>query len=129
MRCRHPGLCYLVRQRLSHVTCLMLALQITHGRQLQIQSEARYLLVVEKEGIYQRCATLSHRRMTDTEAKLKCVLLSHCRLLDDGITRQLGGIILITGKGFPDVATRACVHAISSALPNIRVLGLCDCNP
>ena len=36
--------------------------------------------------------------------------------------------ILITGKGFPDMATRAMVHALHNEL-QLPVYGLCDCNP
>ncbi|KAE8911147.1 hypothetical protein PF003_g4306 [Phytophthora fragariae] len=36
--------------------------------------------------------------------------------------------ILITGRGFPDLATRVFVSLLSHAL-KIPVLGLCDCNP
>lgn len=45
------------------------------------------------------------------------------------MTKQLGGVILVTGKGFPDVATRACVHALSKAMPYLQIYGLSDCNP
>ncbi|GMH92784.1 hypothetical protein TrST_g5201 [Triparma strigata] len=66
------------------------------------ESDARFIIVVEKEGVYMR---LSEDRFFD---KLDC--------------------IVITGKGIPDLATRACVKILSSEL-NIPVLGLCDCNP
>ena len=33
------------------------------------------------------------------------------------------------GKGFPDLATRACVRALARALPRARVLTLTDFNP
>ncbi len=36
--------------------------------------------------------------------------------------------ILVTGKGFPDLATRALVHTLYNEL-KIPVLGLCDGNP
>lgn len=34
----------------------------------------------------------------------------------------------MTGKGYPDLATRACVSHLSRSL-SIPVLGVCDCNP
>eukprot|EP00957_Ditylum_brightwellii_P089082 6783537-Ditylum_brightwellii.AAC.1 len=36
--------------------------------------------------------------------------------------------ILITGHGFPDLATCALVHTLHNEL-NLPILGLCDCNP
>jgi hypothetical protein len=36
--------------------------------------------------------------------------------------------ILVTGKGFPDIATRACVFALHNEL-HLPVYGLADCNP
>ncbi|GMI17739.1 hypothetical protein TrLO_g14842 [Triparma laevis f. longispina] len=66
------------------------------------ESDARVIIVVEKEGVYMR---LSEDRFFD---KLDC--------------------IVVTGKGIPDLATRACVKILSTEL-DIPVLGLCDCNP
>jgi len=60
------------------------------------------ILVVEKEGIYQR-------------------------LVQDEFWRQ-HNCILVTGKGFPDLATRACVHALHRQL-QVPVRGLADCDP
>ena len=60
------------------------------------------ILVVEKEGIYQR-------------------------LVQDEFWRQ-HHCILVTGKGFPDLATRACVHALHRQL-RVPVRGLADCDP
>jgi meiotic recombination protein SPO11 len=65
-------------------------------------SDARFIIVVEKEGIYSR-------------------------LVEDRFFDRVPAII-ITGKGVPDLATRACVKTLSNAL-GIPVLGLCDCNP
>ena len=65
-------------------------------------SDAKCIIVVEKEGIY-------------------------TRLLEDRFFDACP-CILVTGKGYPDLATRACVSTLSSAL-SIPVLGVCDCNP
>ena len=65
-------------------------------------SEAKCILVIEKEGIYTR---LSEDRFY---LKFPC--------------------ILVTGRGFPDVATRALVYNMYHTL-EIPVIGLCDCNP
>ena len=67
-----------------------------------IESDAECIIVVEKEAIYTR---LTEDRFFDHE---KC--------------------IIITGKGFPDIATRACVYALYQNL-QIPIYGLCDCNP
>jgi DNA topoisomerase VI subunit A len=63
----------------------------------------RYIVVVEKECVFKR-------------------------LIGDGLLGQAGGIVLITGKGYPDLATRACVKALVDAFA-VPVVGLCDCNP
>ena len=70
---------------------------------LQIKSEARYLLIIEKEGVFRR-------------------------MCEDGFT-SFFRCILVTGCGYPDVATRALVHRVSTALPYLIVLGICDYNP
>jgi meiotic recombination protein SPO11 len=63
---------------------------------------ATSILIVEKEGIYQR-------------------------LVQDGFP-GMHRCILVTGKGFPDLATRAAVHALHTHL-DLPVLGLADCDP
>ncbi len=65
-------------------------------------SDAQCIVVVEKEGAYLR--------------------LSEDRAYDDPPA------IFITGKGFPDLATRAAVRNLSLAL-KIPVFGIADCNP
>jgi len=64
--------------------------------------KARCILVIEKEGIYHR---FSENRLYD---RYPC--------------------ILVTGKGFPDLATRSLVHALHKEL-SLPVYGICDCNP
>lgn len=63
---------------------------------------ARAVIVVEKDGIYNR---LSEDRLFDT---FPCVL--------------------VTGKGYPDLATRALVRRLHDEL-GLPVFGLCDWNP
>lgn len=70
--------------------------------EFSIRSNAKCVLVIEKEGVYIR---LSEDRFFE---RFPC--------------------ILVTGKGFPDLATRALVHRLSQQL-QIPVCGLCDCNP
>jgi meiotic recombination protein SPO11 len=73
-----------------------------HEPRLCIESDATCILVIEKEGVYTR---LSEDKIFET---IPC--------------------ILITGKGFPDVATRQWVHRLQQLL-HIPAYGLCDCNP
>ena len=66
------------------------------------KDDAKVILVIEKEGVYNR---LSEDRIFD---RFPC--------------------ILVTGKGFPDLATRALVSTLHKEL-ELPVIGLCDCNP
>jgi meiotic recombination protein SPO11 len=43
------------------------------------------------------------------------------RLIDDGFP-EASGSILVTAKGNPDLATRAFLHALVTALPRLRPL-------
>ena len=65
-------------------------------------TDAKCIIVVEKEGVYNR---LSEDRFFE---RCPC--------------------ILITGKGFPDLASRAMVHRLEQEL-DLPAYGLCDCNP
>ena len=67
-----------------------------------VSTGAKFVVVVEKEGVYSR---LSEDRFFD---RCPCVL--------------------VTGRGFPDVATRALVHCLHTEL-GLPVVGLSDCNP
>ncbi len=64
--------------------------------------QSRFVLVIEKEGIFSR-------------------------LVEDKFWMRLP-CVLITGKGFPDLATRAMVHQVSARF-RLPVYGLADCNP
>ena len=71
--------------------------------QANVQSTgARCILIIEKEGVY-------------------------IRLSEDKLFEQYP-CILVTGKGFPDIATRQWVQHLHRVL-KIPVYGLCDCNP
>lgn len=72
------------------------------SRDFQLRSTAKCILVIEKEGIYNR---LSEDRLF---TRYPCVL--------------------VTGKGFPDVATRALVYTLHQQF-QLPVYGICDCNP
>lgn len=69
---------------------------------LQLECTARCILVVEKEGIFQR--------LVEDQTVSDCC-------------------ILVTGKGFPDMATRHAVKYMHETLGGIPVLGLADCDP
>jgi meiotic recombination protein SPO11 len=80
---------------------------LDHGRNINtlpfsIHSDAKCILVIEKEGIY--------TRLVEDRSQLPFPT------------------ILVTGKGFSDIGTRALVFVLHRLL-NIRVYGLCDCNP
>ena len=65
--------------------------------------ETRYLLVVEKEGVFRR-------------------------LVKEQFCRRVP-CIMMTGCGFPDMASRALVAKVASCFPQLTVVGLCDYNP
>ncbi|XP_047332839.1 meiotic recombination protein SPO11-2-like isoform X2 [Impatiens glandulifera] len=70
---------------------------------LVAKTDARYIIVVEKHAIFQR-------------------------LVEDCVFNQIPSI-LITGKGYPDIATRFFLHRLSRAYPELPILGLVDWNP
>ncbi|CAH9077412.1 unnamed protein product [Cuscuta epithymum] len=70
---------------------------------LVLKSDARYIIVVEKHAIFHR-------------------------LTEDRIFNQIP-CILITAKGYPDIATRFLLHRMSRELFGIPILGLVDWNP
>ncbi|KAM3321677.1 meiotic recombination protein SPO11-2 [Capsicum chacoense] len=70
---------------------------------LTMGTDARYIIMVEKHAIFQRLA-------------------------EDRVFNQIP-CILITAKGFPDIATRFLLHRMCKMFPNLLVLGLVDWNP
>jgi meiotic recombination protein SPO11 len=80
-----------------------MAITSTTGRNIQIRSTAKCILVIEKEGVYNR-------------------------LSQDVFFKTSYPCILVTGKGFPDVATRKWVQQLQQQL-QLPAFGLCDCNP
>ncbi|XP_031123763.1 meiotic recombination protein SPO11-2 [Ipomoea triloba] len=70
---------------------------------LVMKSDARYIIVVEKHAIFQRLA-------------------------EDRIFNQIP-CILVTAKGYPDIATRFLLHRMSRQFSSIPILGLVDWNP
>nr|XP_049706650.1 meiotic recombination protein SPO11-like [Helicoverpa armigera]XP_049708259.1 meiotic recombination protein SPO11 [Helicoverpa armigera] len=69
----------------------------------EFQSTAKYILVVEKDAIFQK-------------------------LLDEGALLRLGPVIIMTGKGYPDVCTRQLLCRLCSEL-RLRALALVDADP
>ncbi len=72
---------------------------------IHVPTCVKYILVVEKEGIFKR-------------------------LVEDGFYNAIPCII-VTGCGFPDVATRSLVSKIANhmTLSGVQVVGICDYNP
>ncbi|KAI5439997.1 hypothetical protein KIW84_025383 [Lathyrus oleraceus] len=70
---------------------------------LVLNADARYIIIVEKHAIFQRLA-------------------------EDRFFSQIPSI-LITAKGYPDMATRFLLHRISRAFPDLPILALVDWNP
>ena len=73
-----------------------------HDDENKAPRRAKCILVIEKEGVYNR---LSEDRLYE---RYPC--------------------ILVTGKGFPDLATRSLVHTLHHEL-DLPVYGIADCNP
>ncbi|BGP55834.1 endodeoxyribonuclease [Rhodotorula sphaerocarpa] len=71
-----------------------------------IVEEIKWILIVEKDAIF----------TTLTEAKMAG-------------DADLGNGILLTGKGYPDVATRELLKRFSDIMPAVPVLGIVDCDP
>ncbi|GLJ04774.1 hypothetical protein SUGI_0003070 [Cryptomeria japonica] len=67
------------------------------------ESDARYVILVEKDAIFQRLA-------------------------EDRIYNYIPSI-MITGKGYPDLASRILLHRLSRSFPNLLILALVDWNP
>ncbi|ERM96492.1 hypothetical protein AMTR_s00001p00260080 [Amborella trichopoda] len=67
------------------------------------QSNARYIFVIEKDAIFQRLA-------------------------EDRIFNHIPSI-LVTAKGYPDIATRVFLHRLSKIFPTLPILALVDWNP
>ncbi|XP_020114836.1 meiotic recombination protein SPO11-2 isoform X2 [Ananas comosus] len=63
-------------------------------------SDARYIIIVEKDGIFQRLA-------------------------EDHLFNQIP-CILITAKGYPDMATRFILHRLTQTFPEMPIFGLVD---
>ncbi|KAK7406089.1 hypothetical protein VNO78_07706 [Psophocarpus tetragonolobus] len=70
---------------------------------LVLHADARYIIIVEKHAIFQR-------------------------LTEDRFFHQIPSI-LITAKGYPDMATRFLLYRISRAFPELPILALVDWNP
>ncbi|XVF52978.1 hypothetical protein PTKIN_Ptkin05aG0061400 [Pterospermum kingtungense] len=70
---------------------------------LVMKTDARYIIVVEKHAIFQR-------------------------LVEDQVFNQIPSILL-TARGYPDLATRFLLHRMSRAFPDLPILALVDWNP
>lgn len=70
---------------------------------LSMRTDAHYIILVEKHAVFQRLAE------DNVYNKIPC--------------------ILITAKGYPDIATRFFIHQLSQNFPEIPIFGLVDWNP
>ncbi|KAJ4712004.1 meiotic recombination protein SPO11-2 [Melia azedarach] len=70
---------------------------------LVMRTDARYIIVVEKHAVFQRLA-------------------------EDHVFNQIPSI-LITAKGYPDIATRFLLHRLTRTFPDLPILALVDWNP
>ncbi|CAB3249815.1 unnamed protein product [Arctia plantaginis] len=70
---------------------------------VEFQTTAKYILVVEKDAIFQK-------------------------LLDEGALVRLRPVIIITGKGYPDVSTRQLLCRLCTEI-RLRALALVDADP
>eukprot|EP01080_Neovahlkampfia_damariscottae_P004319 gene4319-7675_t len=72
-------------------------------KELEIKTDARFIIVIEKDGVFKR-------------------------LLEDEIFNTIPCII-ITGCGFPDLATRMIVKRLNDQYNHIPIIGIFDYNP
>ena len=70
---------------------------------VEFRSNARYVLIVEKDAVFSK---LANERVWDRLA-----------------------MVLVTAKGFPDLATRAFLRRLARRFPEAQVLALVDWNP
>eukprot|EP00850_Spirogloea_muscicola_P014512 SM000105S13857 [mRNA] locus=s105:164962:167580:+ [translate_table: standard] len=70
---------------------------------LRFSSEARYILVIEKDAVFQHLA-------------------------QDALFMSIPNI-MITAKGFPDLATRVFLFQLHKAFPHLPIMALVDWNP
>ncbi|KAJ6426541.1 hypothetical protein OIU84_022189 [Salix udensis] len=70
---------------------------------LVMKTDARYIIIVEKHAIFQRLA-------------------------EDRVFNHIP-IILITARGYPDIATRFLLHRMSRTFPELPIMALVDWNP
>ena len=70
---------------------------------LCFQTSARFILVVEKETVFKR-------------------------LLEEELDTMVP-VVLVSGRGYPDVSTRVFMQRLASAFPALPVVGLVDWNP
>nr|XP_019046038.1 hypothetical protein I302_04778 [Kwoniella bestiolae CBS 10118]OCF24968.1 hypothetical protein I302_04778 [Kwoniella bestiolae CBS 10118] len=73
---------------------------------LESSVQVDWVLVVEKDAVFQT--------------------LCSAKLLEDD---RLGAGVMITGKGFPDLATRQMLHLIARTYPNAKIFALVDADP
>ncbi|TPX44741.1 hypothetical protein SeLEV6574_g04304 [Synchytrium endobioticum] len=73
------------------------------------------ILVIEKEGSFRTLLQAGCGRLASPSANQQ--------------QRMFENLVVITGKGYPDVAARVLLKRISTSHPHVRILGLMDCDP
>jgi len=91
---------------------------------------AKVILVVEKEGVTSVNGALNDIALKK-EIPYDFFVINNSgifsRLSEDAFWKRYPCII-VTGRGFPDLATRALVHQVATRF-SLPVVGLADCNP
>jgi meiotic recombination protein SPO11 len=74
--------------------------------EMKFECHATHIVIVEKDTVFQRLVAQSEKG-----------------------EEMLRGVLLVTAKGFPDVASRMFVCRIHQMHPHIPIVGICDWNP
>jgi DNA topoisomerase VI subunit A len=81
--------------------------------------EASFVLVVEKDTVFNRCTAPRHTK----DANLMIF-----NLFDRPVYQRnyhlMNNCIMVTGRGYPDIATRVLVNNISQKYPQLPIYGL-----
>lgn len=94
-----------------------------------VQTEAKFLLVVEKDSIFQR---LLDEHWADKFPKSILVTVSFCNSkikLGYKWTFFENNLVFFKGRGYPDICTRRFLAWLSDQLPQLPMLALVDADP
>ena len=94
---------------------------ISLDRTASISTDARYVLVVEKDAIFQRLLADNVFRYCGPG-----ILVTVRRFLT---SESSNSMILHQGKGYPDIATRQFLRILSRTCPSLPIHALVDADP